>query len=75
MAMDVVRGGEESMIYGYHGRVLRVNLSTGQLSDQPLPEGLARQYLGGSGIIDEKLERCVPCDNQGVDVPHTCGRE
>lgn len=38
------------MAYGYHGIILRVDLTTGELQDEPLPEALARLYLGGSGL-------------------------
>jgi aldehyde:ferredoxin oxidoreductase len=43
------------MPQGYHGRVLRVNLSSRELRDQPLPEALARRYLGGSGLAARYL--------------------
>jgi len=43
------------MSYGYHGKILRVNLTTGELRDQPLPEALAQQYLGGSGLAARYL--------------------
>jgi aldehyde:ferredoxin oxidoreductase len=32
------------------GRILRVDLSTGQIQVEPLDEGLARSYLGGRGL-------------------------
>jgi AhpD family alkylhydroperoxidase len=48
--------------------ILEVILIAGLISNSSV---LANAYR----IIDEKLERCAPCDNQGMDVPHTCGRE
>ncbi len=36
-------------MYGWHGRILRVNLTTGDLSVETVPEKLARDYLGGRG--------------------------
>jgi aldehyde:ferredoxin oxidoreductase len=37
-------------MHGYHGRILRVDLTSGKIWDELLPETLARQYLGGSGL-------------------------
>jgi aldehyde:ferredoxin oxidoreductase len=38
------------MSRGYMGKILNVDLSTGQLSDETLDEGLCRDFLGGYGI-------------------------
>lgn len=35
---------------GYLGKILHVNLSTGELHDEPLDPNLARAYVGGSGL-------------------------
>ena len=35
---------------GYTGNILRVNLSTGTISTEPLPEDVARKYVGGRGL-------------------------
>ncbi|MGQ9585599.1 MAG: aldehyde ferredoxin oxidoreductase family protein [Anaerolineae bacterium] len=32
------------------GRILVVDLTEGQITEEPLPEGIARQYLGGAGL-------------------------
>jgi aldehyde:ferredoxin oxidoreductase len=40
---------------GYNGKILRVNLSTGNLSDEPIGERLCREYLGGAGFITHFL--------------------
>jgi aldehyde:ferredoxin oxidoreductase len=36
--------------HGYHGRYLRVDLSNRQATAVPLPEGVLRKYIGGSGL-------------------------
>ncbi|GAB4157394.1 MAG: aldehyde ferredoxin oxidoreductase [Planctomycetaceae bacterium] len=36
--------------FGYHGRYLRVDLSTGEAAARPLPKSVLRRYLGGSGL-------------------------
>ncbi|HEY4361196.1 MAG TPA: aldehyde ferredoxin oxidoreductase family protein [Bryobacteraceae bacterium] len=38
------------MSFGYHGRYLRIDVSTGSADAIPLPEATLRQYLGGSGL-------------------------
>lgn len=43
------------MIYGYGGRVLRVNLTTGKFTVEPLEQDLARGYLGGRGFNMRRL--------------------
>ena len=36
---------------GYVGKILRVNLSTGKITTEPLPdETILRKYIGGFGI-------------------------
>jgi len=37
-------------LYGYMGKILRVNLSKGEIKDEPLPEDMARKYIGGRGL-------------------------
>ena len=37
-------------MFGYGGKILRVNLSTGKISSAPLPEKLIRDYIGGRGF-------------------------
>ncbi|MBC7224723.1 MAG: aldehyde ferredoxin oxidoreductase family protein, partial [Anaerolineae bacterium] len=37
-------------MYGYGGKILRVNLTTGTISSFPTPEDVAREYLGGRGF-------------------------
>jgi len=38
------------MPYGYNGKILHVNLTTGDLTIEEPPEAFYRQYLGGQGI-------------------------
>ncbi|MEM0084280.1 MAG: aldehyde ferredoxin oxidoreductase family protein [Candidatus Methanomethylicia archaeon] len=38
------------MKYGYHGRILRVNLSTREIKVEEVPEEIFRMYLGGRGL-------------------------
>ena len=40
---------------GYTGKLLKVNLSTGQIQSEPLNETWARQYIGGSGLAARYL--------------------
>jgi aldehyde:ferredoxin oxidoreductase len=37
-------------MHGYHGRILNVNLSSGQVDIETFDETFARQYLGGNGF-------------------------
>ena len=38
------------MARGYIGKMLWVNLTNGELKDEPLDEAIARQFIGGYGI-------------------------
>ena len=51
-------------LYGYAGRMLRVNLSTGGFRVEPLPEDLARDYIGGRGFAARLLYDELP---PGID--------
>src|SRR5512136_119581 len=37
-------------MYAYAGKILRVNLTTGQISTEPLTEENAKNYIGGIGL-------------------------
>ena len=39
-----------TVMYGWAGSILRVNLSTGNIKTEPLDETLRLNYLGGRGI-------------------------
>ena len=36
---------------GYHGKLLRVNLSNGSANAEPIDPMTCRRYLGGAGFI------------------------
>src|SRR3990172_1665074 len=36
---------------GYNGKLLRVNLSTGSIANEPLTDQFYRKYLGGAGFV------------------------
>jgi aldehyde:ferredoxin oxidoreductase len=40
---------------GYHGRLLRVNLTTGSIKYEDIPEPILRDYLGGRGLGSKYL--------------------
>ncbi len=42
-------------MYGYAGRILRVNLTEGKLSDESLEESVARKFVGGRGLAAKIL--------------------
>lgn len=48
--------------FGYHNRVLRVNLTTGDLREEHPGEAFYRTYLGGRNLIAHTLLREVPAD-------------
>ncbi len=48
------------MVFGWAGTILRVNLSDGSIRKQPLPEDLARAYIGGRGMAARILYDEVP---------------
>ncbi len=56
---------------GYRGKLLIVNLTSGQITEQSLDESLARQFIGGSGLgvrlLYDKID--AQTDPLGVDNP------
>ncbi len=55
---------EGKKLYGYVGKLLYVDLSTGKMEEEKLSESLCRNYLGGYGFGVKKLyERLKP----GID--------
>jgi aldehyde:ferredoxin oxidoreductase len=48
------------MLYSFMGKVLRVNLSDGKISEEEIPEDSARKFLGGIGIATKYLYDEVP---------------
>jgi aldehyde:ferredoxin oxidoreductase len=45
---------------GYHGKILRVNLSQGKVTTEPLAEELTRDYVGGRGLGSAMLWQELP---------------
>ncbi len=43
------------MVGGYAGKILEVNLSTGRVRKKPIEIGLAREYIGGRGLMNRLL--------------------
>ena len=57
-------GAAEDVMYGYHGRILHVNLTNGQTHIETFDETFAQTYLGGNGFAIRLLyERLAP----GID--------
>lgn len=56
-------------MFGYHGRALRIDLSTGSHHEVPLPEAWLRRVIGGVGLGTWLLhEHARPgCDPRGPD--------
>ena len=38
------------MLYGFNGKLLRVNLSTGEIRNEAIPDDILKKYLGGAGV-------------------------
>ena len=47
-------------LYGYMGKILRVDLTGGTVHDEPLEPNMVEQYVGGTGFGAEYLYREVP---------------
>ena len=47
-------------LWGYMGKILRVDLTSGSIQEEPLEPEMAEKYLGGSGFGVEYLYREVP---------------
>ena len=49
-------------MYGYNGRILRVDLSTGTVTTETFGKDFARMYLGGNGFAARLVYDTVPAD-------------
>jgi len=49
----------EDSLGGYTGKLLRVNLSSGHIEDEPLNPDWARQFVGGSGLAARYLYNLI----------------
>ena len=47
-------------MFGFMGKILRVDLTSGNIAEEALPEDVARKYLGGAGIATRYLYDEVP---------------
>ena len=47
-------------LYGYAGKLLRVDLTRGRISEEALDEETARKYIGGTGLGAKVLYEEVP---------------
>lgn len=52
------------MLYGFMGKILRVDLSEGKIWDEDVQEDLVRKFIGGIGIATKYLYDEVP---KGID--------
>ena len=50
------------MLYGYAGRLLRIDLSTREVHTEALDENVLKQYIGGTGLGIKYLYDEVPAD-------------
>jgi len=50
-----LRSGVGILLYGYMGKILRVNLTREQIKEEPLSEDVARKYIGGRGLAAKIL--------------------
>src|SRR5260370_42531727 len=53
-----------SLMFGYHGRYLRIDLTAGTATAVPLPQDVLRRFLGGVGLAAYLMHREAP---PGVD--------
>jgi aldehyde:ferredoxin oxidoreductase len=51
-------------VFGYHGRYLRINVSSGRAESIPLSEDVLRRFIGGVGLGSWLLHREAPA---GID--------
>lgn len=50
------------MTYGYSGKILKVNLSTGKIKSENLPGEIMRKYMGGKGLVYYYLKDSINKD-------------
>ena len=50
------------MRYGYAGKILRINLSTGKTRIEELTESIMRKFMGGKGLVSYYMDREVGLD-------------
>ena len=55
MTTDKKTPAPEKTLFGYIGKVLRINLTTGTITTNPIDEQVCQRYLGGSGFVSYYL--------------------
>lgn len=53
---------------GYCGKILRVNLTDGQIKQEPLDLSLAKKYIGGRGLGTYFISQEVPADADALGI-------
>ncbi len=56
-------------MYGYHGSIIKVDLSTGEIVKESYGEDFAKKFLGGNGLAAKLIYDRVPADISPDD-PH-----
>jgi len=49
-----------TLLHGYAGKILRVNLTTKKIVDEPIDEALAKKFIGGTGYAAKILWDVLP---------------
>ena len=62
IASEHSREGSTMYSGGYTGRVLRIDLAGKTFTEEPLPEAVARDFIGGAGFTVKYLYDEVPAD-------------
>ena len=55
---------EQTVPGGYHGKILRINLTEEVIATEPIDDPFCRAYLGGAGFVTYYLLKEVP---PGID--------
>ncbi len=61
------------MTYGFWGKVLWVNLSTGEVQEEALPEAVYRRFLGGYGLGISLLYERMPAGTEPLGAENILG--
>ena len=54
-------------MFGNHGRILKVNLSSREVTIETRDEAYYRMFLGGNGLCAGLIHESVPGDADGFD--------
>jgi aldehyde:ferredoxin oxidoreductase len=55
MAAELKNSPAEKKLFGYVGKVLRIDLTKGSIKEEPLDQLMCERYLGGSGFVSYLL--------------------